>query len=90
MALISLGAFDRRVAGVGEGVAVGPGRLLQVKRTAMPNAAAVSIGETAAVEELCRQPWRIETAERRLRMGCVRETERADAAVAFGLTQNIW
>ena len=76
------GGFDRRVAGVGERVAVGPGRLLQVECPAMANATAIGVGEAAAIEELCRQPRRVEAAERRLRVGSIGQPEGADTAVA--------
>jgi len=51
----------------------------------MADAAAVCVGEAAAIEELGRQPRRIEAAERRLRVGGVGQSEGADAAVAPGL-----
>jgi hypothetical protein len=35
----------------------------------MADAAAIGVGKAAAIEELRRQPGRVEAAERRLRMG---------------------
>jgi hypothetical protein len=37
---------------IGESVAIGPCRLLQIKRAVMADAAAVGVGEAAAIEEL--------------------------------------
>ena len=77
--------LDCRVAGIGERVAVGPGRLLQVERAAVADAAAIGVGEAAAIEELRRQTRRVEAAERRLRVRGIGQAERPDAAVAPGL-----
>src|SRR5215469_6825134 len=48
----------------------------------MTDAAAIGVGEAAAIEKLCRQPGRIEAAECGLRMGGIGQAEGADAAVA--------
>ena len=74
--------FHLRVAGIGEGVAIGPCRLLQIERAAMTDAAAIGVGEAAAIEELCGQSRRVETAECGLRVGGIGQPEGADAAVA--------
>src|SRR5947209_8854295 len=71
-----------RVAGIGESIAIGPGRLLQIERAAMADAAAVGVGEAAAIEELSGQSRRVEAAERGLRVGGIGQPEGADAAVA--------
>src|ERR1700730_18096683 len=76
------GGFHRWVAGVGEGIAIGACRLLQIERAAMPDAAAVGIGEAAAIEELRRQSRRVEAPERRLRVSGIGQPEGADPAVA--------
>ena len=75
-----------RVARVGERVAVGPGRLFQIERAAMADAAAIGVREAAAIEELRLQPRRVETGERRLGVRGIGQPERADTAVAPGLT----
>src|SRR5271166_1857488 len=77
--------LDGRVLGVGERVVVGPGRLLQIKGTAMADAAAISVRKPAAVEKLRGETGRIEAAERCLRMRRIREAERTNPAVAPGL-----
>ena len=82
MSCAARAALTAGVAGVGERVAVGPCRLLQVERAAMPDAAAIGAGEAAAIEELRHQPGRVEAAERRLRMGGIGQTEGADVPVA--------
>jgi len=53
----------------------------------MADAAAVSVGEAAAIEELCGQSRRVEAAERRLCVGGIGQPEGADAAVAPRLAQ---
>jgi hypothetical protein len=45
--------FHRRVAGIGESIAIGPSRLLQIESAAMTNAALVGLKKTAAIEGLC-------------------------------------
>jgi len=72
----------REPALLGEGVAIGPCRLLQVEGAAMADAAAVGAGEAATIKELRRQPRWVETAKRRLRVGGIEQPEGADAAVA--------
>src|SRR6516162_5256545 len=81
MSCAARAALTAGVAGVGERVAVGPCRLLQVERAAMPDAAAIGAGEAAAIEELRRQSRRVEAAERRLGMGGIGQAEGADTAV---------
>jgi hypothetical protein len=44
--------FHRRVAGIGESIAIGPSRLLQIESAAVANAAAVRVGKATAIEEL--------------------------------------
>ncbi len=75
-----------RVARVGECVAVSPGRLLQVECAAVPDAAAIGVREAAAIEELRREAGRVKAPERGLGMRGVGQPERADMAVAPGLT----
>ena len=74
-----------RVARVGQRVAVGPGRLFQIERAAVPDAAAIGVRKAAAIEELRREAGRVETAERRLGVRGVGQAERADTSVAPGL-----
>jgi hypothetical protein len=50
------GGFHHWVAGIGEGVAIGPRRLLQIEGAAMADAAAIGVGEAAAIEELAASP----------------------------------
>src|SRR5439155_26864684 len=77
------GGLHFRLAGIGKGVAIGPCRLLQIERAAaMADAAAVGIGKTPTIEELCGQSRRVEAAECGLRVGSIGEPEGADAAVA--------
>jgi hypothetical protein len=56
------------ITGIGERVAPGPGRLLQIERAAMPDAAAVGVREAAAIDELSGEARRIKAAERHLRV----------------------
>ena len=74
-----------RVARVGERVAIRPGRLLQIERAAVADAAAIGVGEAAAIEVLRGKTRRVEAAQRHLRMRRIGKTHRRDPAVAPGL-----
>ncbi len=74
--------LDRRVARIGQGVAIGPGRLLQVERAAVPDAAAIGVREAAAIEELRGEAGRVEAAERHLGVRRIGEAHRRHPAVA--------
>ena len=74
-----------RILGVGQRVAVSPGRLLQVEGAAVPDAAAIRVREAAAIEELRGEAGRVEAAERHLGVRRVGQAEGRDAAVAPGL-----
>jgi hypothetical protein len=56
--------------------------LFQIEGAAVTDPAAIGIGESAAIEKLCRQTRRVETTEGRLGVRRVREAESADPAVA--------
>ena len=48
----------------------------------MTDAAAIGVGEAAAIEELCGQFRRVEAAERRLRVGRIGQPKGANASIA--------
>lgn len=59
-----------------------PGRLLELERTALADAALVRVREAAGIEEQCGDAGRVRAGERGDRVRAVREALRADPAVA--------
>ena len=73
---------DGGIPGIGQGIAVGPGRLLELEGAAVPDAAPVGVGEPAAIDDHGGEARRVQAGQRPLGVRRIGQPHGADASIA--------